>query len=117
MFKIDGFVEDKNVTKVMFALDGLVLDFHCVPVRNAQKKNGKLQSTAANSTLEALTIKAAKLPPKSIVDVPTVQNWLVEGGFAAGSVYGVISEAIDERVLRRTKQRGKYEVLKGADNG
>lgn len=40
--KLEAFIDDKKVAKVLHALNGLVMQMHIGPVRNAKAKNGKV---------------------------------------------------------------------------
>lgn len=110
MFKLEGFIEDKNLPKVLHLLDGLILDLRTVPVRNAVKQGGKIKSTAANSTGEAIAAyaRAAKL---HVITTMQIKEALGQSGYSVGGSSTAIRNAVESKLLKRGKGRGQYVVV------
>lgn len=113
MFYLEGFVEDKHLPKVLHLLDGLVIDLKQRPVRNAVKgKNGSVHSTAAHSTTEAI-VKYATERKLSVISAKQVSEALSVFGFAPAGYSNACSNAIKNKVLKKSKTRGQYVVVNG----
>jgi len=110
VFKVECFIDDKHLAKVMHGLDGLVVDLRVVPVRNAVKKNGKLQSSAASSALEAIMAYArqAKL---TVITAKQIQDAMKSYGFSPQGYSTAIATAKKAKVLKKGKGSGEYVIV------
>ena len=110
MFKVDCFVDDKNVAKLMHSLSGLAVNLQVVPVRNVKKSsNGKLESTAAGTTGEAI-VQFASDNKLTVMTPKLVSEALKIHGFATGGQSSAITNAVKAKLLKKTKKRGQYVV-------
>lgn len=113
MFKIDGFVEDKHVAKLMHAVAGLVDNFKCVPVVNAVKApSGKMvQETAGGSMAEVVSSKVRQLSSGATVSAAQIKTFIVEAGGVETSSSYFNKYLIDNGVMKHiANRRGYYKV-------
>lgn len=97
MFKIDCFVEDKNLAKVMHDLSGLVHDLKAVPVVNAVLKNGTVQGQSGtlierfvaewkSRKLGKITAAEARSLAKAVGLSPTSYGHILHNAIKGGHV-------------------------------
>ena len=110
MFNIkQAFIDDKNVPKVMWLLDGLVHDLLIIPVRGAQIKSGKVKSTQAIPG-GSLADQVANHLIASKIDAlgpGALKNVIVEVGGSPGS-YGHVLKALRKAKLVGSKRKDGY---------
>ena len=113
MFNIrQAFIDDKNVPKVMWLLDGLVHDLLIVPVRGAQVKNGKVKSTQPVPGATLVTQVMNRLLERGVgaLDRGALKNVIVEVGGKAGS-YGYVLKALRKaKLLGPRRKDGAYPL-------
>lgn len=102
MFRLQGFVDKKNVADLMILLHGKIYNLEIVPVVNAAKKNGKLREEHGGSQRDQLF---AKLPDK--FDNKTAADALESVGGLRQSVYAVLSSLQKEKKIRKLAN-GKF---------
>jgi hypothetical protein len=113
MFQLIGLVEDKNLPKVLHALDGLVLNLQTPPVRNAKVRGGKVVSTADPGGPMAAVMKFASTAKtgERLHDSALLKVWVDEGG-AKGSKAYFISKLKKAKIIKPVKgERGMYVKL------
>jgi hypothetical protein len=111
MFKLECFIDDKQLAKAMHGLDGLVLDLKVLPVKNAVKKNGKLKSTASGSTMEAIAGYIASNNLTETITTKQIHEALKASGFSVGGVTNAIVNAVKAKIIKKGKERGQYVIL------
>lgn len=115
MFRIECFVEDKNLAKALHALNGIVLDLRTVPVANAAPApDGDVIATTQGSTLDMLASWLAKKKVAQIKAKDAKQFQRDIGRSELGYSH-TLRMAIDAKMLRK-KGKGQttlYEVVGG----
>jgi hypothetical protein len=115
MFRLEGFVDDKNVVMIMKALSGRVMDFKMVPVVNAEKKNGKAVAKTSGDPMELL---AAYLKQHKLTEVQAshIRDFVTSIGRSPGAYYKYLTDAKEAKLLKRKpgndKARASYLVNK-----
>lgn len=106
MFRIQCFVEDKNLAYVMHALGGRALNLSVVPVVNAEPKNKKLmaKSDGKSSSLLLEWLNKNELATFTVHDV---RQFLPSIGRKEASAYHIIKRAMDAGMVQMTKEKAK----------
>jgi hypothetical protein len=113
MFKIDGFVEDKHVAKLMHAVAGLVMNFNCVPVVNAVKAGKQVkQEDPGTSKASIVANKVRNLSSGATVSAAQVKAFIIEVGGEVTSASYFMKSLVDNGVIKHiANRRGFYKVL------
>ena len=112
MIRVEAFIEDKKVSKVMYALDGLVVQVTFNPVRNAVVKGNKVidagnPSTGREAILHA--VEAAIRAGASTITTKALMEY--------GATYGIRESAMVNAIgtttkgLLKRKSRGVYNIV------
>lgn len=111
MFRIPAFfVEDKNLPKVLTALQGLALNLEAPqPVTNAVVKNGKVAAAKpeASSMKEQVLSKIAELPSGTVFTVANLKQIITSVGGAESS-HSHFTKEIKKAKLAKMRSRGHY---------
>lgn len=101
MIRVECFVDDKNIAKVLHVLNGLVLNLQVQPVVNAKKNGSKIVAeTSGGTLLEFLEkhlndTKTKEISPREIADV------VESSGRSRKSYYYVTKQAIAAKLLKK----------------
>lgn len=117
MFRIVFFVEDKNLPKVLHAVQGMVLNMEPPqPVVNATVKEGKVQAASSGTaTWERLWDEVIKCPTGPLITSADLKRLITKVGGQVGSFSYFLKVLKDNNVLKSTKKRGEYVVLNGKE--
>jgi hypothetical protein len=117
MFVIERlFIEDKNLAKVLTALDGLVLNMEPPrPVSGATVKQGQVKATSENpgirrpqaNSRQSRLILWLKENPGEEISLAEMAAKLVELGGQASTMNGLINKLIKDGIVKR-KHPGVY---------
>jgi hypothetical protein len=115
MFEIRCLVEDKNLSKIMWALDGLVVGMpQTLPVRGAvavkSKGQTKVKSDGKGGTIKERVSQAIYDTGMPTITSEVIRRFTVEAGGQPQSAYTTIYQLIKEKTLKR-KSKGHFEVL------
>lgn len=120
MFKIELLVEDKDLPKVMWALDGLVAEMYPpIPVRGAKtvKVTGtphrRVKGTGTGTIKNQVDTMLDTDVTSDHVTMKEIMAMTVKAGGAPVSAYEVAAKLTKEGRLRRTG-KGQYQVLANA---
>lgn len=116
MFRIECFVDDKNLAKALLALQGLALQQPVIqPVINAEANGKGVQSITSGSLCEVFydycrKSKATEITPKEI------KAWLTKIGRKASTATYAIKCGVETGFLKRLGKGNKvrYTILKVA---
>ena len=126
MFRIELFVEDKNLAGVMHALAGRALDLKVVPVVNASKaRHASGGNAAASASVQAKTegdtvqvLRAGLYEPGRAIRAHDVKVELARMGRNASSYSYYLQEMIRRGLLKRHPGKGTngmtYTFVTGA---
>lgn len=119
MFKIEIMVEDKNLPKVMWALDGLVVGMpQTLPVRGAvavkAKGQTKIKPDGNGSTIKERVTKAIYDTGLTAITSAIIRRFTVEAGGKPQSAYTVTYLLTKDKVLKKV-EKGHFQVLKQSD--
>lgn len=106
------FIEDKNLSKVLIALAGLVVNMDAPqPVVNAVVKKGKLEQETSGSSLKDRVIEKLRMKRKGqVISSTDLTNIIAEvGGTPASKNY--IQKLLFEEKFMKSKERGSYVIL------
>src|ERR1700722_3796515 len=110
MFSWKIMIQDKDLPKVMWALDGLIIQSEPpIPVRGAEvvkTTNGALKAKAAYSPAEGtfrgqFKSKVESFAPQTELNMTTFKQMLAEAGGAPVSAYKACAELVAAGVLKR----------------
>jgi hypothetical protein len=113
LFRIEAFVEDKNLARVKRLLTGLVRELRDEPIVNATVKGNKLAARTNGSVLE-LFIKDLQANKTASFAVPYIKEFLQRIGRSPQSSYYLIKEALKAGVIKRAGGHGvstRFRVL------
>lgn len=121
MFELRAFVEDKNLSRVMWALDGLVAGMpQVLPVRDAVVKEGKVQSIRDGSIREAFLEKVRQLTDNPVTP-STLGQLLIESGSSIQERMHANQTATQlarkAGLIQSTKLKGIWALKKEKVNG
>lgn len=119
MFEIRCIVEDKNLPKVMWALDGLVVGMpQTLPVRGAvaakSKGRVKVKSDGKGVTIKDRVAQAILATGMTTITSDVMRRFTVEAGGKPASSYTITYLLIKDKVLKK-KGKGLHEILKQPD--
>lgn len=102
MFKIDFFVDDKNVARVMHALNGVALELSVVPVANAKSRGGKVKAVTSGDSIEMFLAwidkhDIAKITPS------VIQDFMESLGRQRTSYSAFLGKAIKAGVVKKAR--------------
>lgn len=116
MFELRCFLEDKHLSKVMWALDGLVVGMpQVLPVRGAVAKKGKVQSTGEGNITEKFLKAVGAWHHSEYISTKTLGKMLTEAGSQqTGSVVSqtAVRLAKNAGLIRPSKTRGTWLIKK-----
>lgn len=113
MFRIECFVDDKHLAKVMHGLSGLCMELQVVPVVNAETKNGKVMAKTSGDTTEMLA-KWLHEQKKHVIRPDDIKQFCLQHGRAEKSYSNVLAKAKKAGLLSKPKGKGNqvsYTVM------
>jgi len=115
MFELKMLVEDKNLPKVMWALDGLVANMSPpVPVRGAEvkKANGTTQVVATNGGGSIQDRVAHAIANSGLAKITTGQfrQYIVDAG-GNPSYIGTMRKVFADKKILKPEEKGVYKNL------
>lgn len=116
MFRLTFFVEDKNLPKVLHAVQGLALNMEVPqPVVNGTAVNGKVKAVSSGSTIIDRMVDSISAGQKGqALTSNDLREIIVKCGGQSGSIGTYSSQLLDRKVLKR-KARGEYITLEGKE--
>jgi hypothetical protein len=106
MFRIEAFCDDKNLSRVLHALTGLVHGQPAIqPVANAKVVKGEVRAKV-NGNLPELFSAHIKKNKLAAVTPADIKAFAVENGYAAGSYSLFLKKLVEAKFLRK-KQGSK----------
>lgn len=118
MFRIEVFVDDKHVTKVLRAVAGVARGQPSViPVANVADGKGKPKAATDGSLFTMFERYIRTRPPKTTLSPADVRQWLAAHGGSQGSVFYITSMAMKRRLLRRTGKGAQVKYFPTSKKG
>lgn len=112
MFRIELFVEDNHLAKVLHAMKGLRVKIASLePVVNAIVKNGTVRQASAAATAVDRVAAAVMAHEGVEIDVNVLKKMTVEAGASVNS-YGTMRNYLVDRKIIRSVARGKFKITK-----
>ncbi len=112
MFRIACLVEDKNLPKVLHALNGLVLNMEPpVPVANATVKAGKVVAVSSASSKHELVANALARHPNQLITSAEIKEIIRQIG-GEGTAYNYYVLLMIQQKLLKLKDRGTFQIIK-----
>ena len=116
MFRLAFFVEDKNLAKVLVAVQGLALNMEVPqPVVNATVVKGKVAAVREGgySLINEVLASLSKLKKGTVINSALLKEAIIKGGGQTNSFNYVHSRLQNEGVIRAGKKRGEYVIVQG----
>lgn len=112
MFRIAFIVEDKNLPKVLHALQGLALNMEPPqPVVNAAVQKGKVvQASAGTAAWERVWDAVSKFPKGSTITSADIKECIVKVGSQVNSFSYFVKVLKDNNVIANGKKNGSYII-------
>ncbi len=104
LFRIEGFVEDKNLAKVKRLLLGLVIELKDQPVVNAVKMtshNGPKIRAKTNGSAAEMVREYCQKKKLTEIDAHIARGMAKELGYKPDSYTWVLKKAVDDGVLAK----------------
>lgn len=113
MFRIVFFVEDKNLPKVLHAVQGLVLNMEPPqPVVNAKVEKGKVKalSEGGSSMASRVATQVRAAGKGTAVNSEWLKSAIVKAGGQATSFSYLLKILKDQKIVKATKVKGEYVI-------
>lgn len=118
MFRLSFFVEDKNLPKVLIAVQGLALNMEAPqPVVNATVVKGKVKAVKEGgySLINEVTAILVKYKKGTGFNSALLKDIIARAGGQPGS-FGYISNQLRKnKIIKLGKPKGQYIILQGKD--
>ncbi len=105
LFKVEFFVEDKNLAKAKRALMGLALEMRDTPVNNAVAAGGKIKAATPGTMIDLFLEQVKKMKVKEVTPA-MMRQFAVAIGRSEKSYSNMLRELLSAGVLKR-KANGK----------
>lgn len=114
MFRLEIFVEDKHLARLLHALNGLVTQMSGPqPVVNAEYKNGKLVAKSSGSLPDAVYADLCEKFDGGAVSTSAIKKSGQAHGGGPNCHQYLIKNLVKAKRLAKTKKRGVYSLIKG----
>lgn len=100
MFKIDFFVDDKNLASVLRDLGGRAMNMNVVPVANAKKENGKAVPDDPND-IPGLLHRFALESDHAYFNAGDIRSFCTSRGLSPTSYSNVIHKAVKAGLFKK----------------
>jgi len=109
MFRVTFFVEDNKLSKVLHAVQGMVLNMEPPqPVVNATVEKGVVKAETNASSYKDMFLKyVEKLPKDTVFTSKNIKQHLTQLG-ASASAYNHYVKAMKEAKLAKPRSRGHF---------
>lgn len=114
MFRLAFFVEDKNLAKVLVAVQGLALNMEVPqPVVNATVVKGKIVQAGPhlNQWEQVWDVLRPRVEGGSKIHSTQVRKILEDLNISKNNLTSIITQLAEGKLLKRTAERGVYQIL------